>query len=295
MTADAREFDVHTGPRGLRLRVSAWGTPTADTPTIVVLHGFLEQSAAWDAVAKRLAPRHVVAPDHRGHGLSDHVGEGGFYHFWDYVADVDAVIDEVSDGPVDLVGHSMGGSIATLVAACVPEKIRRLVLVEGLGPPDGEPRVLEQARRALRHRRRPPRHRRVIDVEDAVTRMMRGNPDLPVEAARRLAARQTESDPSAGEDEAQSLRWTWDALHRARSPQAFSAARQRVFLEAIEAPTLMIEGGTSPYRFIPDLDARRAALAEARTVVIEDCGHHPHHTHPDRLAALILEHCHVGA
>jgi len=285
------ERDLHTGPRGLRLRLRIHGADIDGVP-VVVLHGYLEQSAAWDRVARALQPRRVLAPDHRGHGLSEHLGAGGFYHFWDYVGDADAVVDHaLQDLPdqqqVDLVGHSMGGTVACLLAACVPDKIRRLVLIEGLGPPDGEPRALQQARTALRHRRSPPTHRGIADLDEAVTRMRRGNRDLPASVAPQLAARLTEPDPDRNDG---SLRWTWDALHRARSPQAFSAQRFMTFLGAINAPTLMVEGADSPYRHIPDLDARRQALPQARTVVLPECGHHPHHTHPHDLAELIREH-----
>jgi pimeloyl-ACP methyl ester carboxylesterase len=276
-----RTTRLHTGARGLWLAVHHWG-PEAGRP-VVILHGFLEQGPAWGAVARALAPRRVVAPDHRGHGRSGHVGAGGFYHFWDYVADVDALLDALGEGPVDLVGHSMGGTLAVLVAACVPEKVRRLVLVEGLGPPDGSPRALEQARAALRHRRRPPRHRPVDGPDDAVQRMRKGNPDLPAHRAPDLARHLIRP---AGE----TWSWTWDPLHRARSPQAFSAAGFRTFLAAVEAPVLLVDGATSPYQHIPDLDDRRAALQDARVHTLADTGHHPHHTCPAVLADLIREH-----
>lgn len=287
-----REQELRTGERGLTLRLCAWGAPSEDRLPILILHGYLEQGAAWDAVARALGPRHVVAPDHRGHGLSEHVGAGGFYHFWDYVPDVDAVVEHLG-GRVDLVGHSMGGSMAVLYAACAPDRVRRLVLVEGLGPPDGDARAVEQARTSLRHRRRPPSHRGISDVDEAITRMRRGNPDLPVEVARGLAERQTR--PAGEDNPGDALTWTWDALHRARSPAAFSAARFMQFLAAIEAPTLMVEGGRSPYQHIPDLAERRASLQDARTVVLPDCGHHPHHTHVPALADLIREHLDAGA
>ena len=279
----SESFTLNTGPRGLDLAVQSWGSP-GERPLVVILHGYLDQSAAWDTVARALAPRFIVAPDHRGHGLSEHVGRGGFYHFWDYVADVDALIDHVG-GTVDLVGHSMGGTMAALVSACVPDKVRRLVLVEGLGPPDGAPHALAQARTALKHRRHPPTHRPSPDLDMAITRMRRGNPDIPEDLAPALAERVTRPDPDGD-----GLTWTWDPLHRARSPVAFDAGRFLTFLRAIEAPTLMVEGARSPYRQIPGLDARRASVQDARTLVFDDCGHNPHHTHAAELAACIRDH-----
>lgn len=278
--SERRERRVQAGPNGLQICVRETGE--AGGVPVVVLHGYLEQSAAWDAVADALQPRWVVAPDFRGHGLSDHVGPGGFYHFWDYVADVDAIIDEVG-GRVDLVGHSMGGTVAGLLAGCAPEKVRRLVLVEGLGPPDSQAVTLDRARTSLRHRRDPPRHRPIVDLDDAIRRMRRGNPDLPASVAPALARRLTRP-------EGDGLAWRWDALHRARSPRAFSAATFRIFLRAIEAPTLVIDGSSSIYQGIPDLEARRSELRDVRRVVLDGVGHHPHHTCPDALAGHIREH-----
>jgi pimeloyl-ACP methyl ester carboxylesterase len=276
-----RERDLRTGPRGLRLRLREHGP--VDGPPVVVLHGYLEQSAAWDDVALRLTGRRVVAPDHRGHGRSEHVGPGGFYHFWDYVADAVSVLDDLGP-PLDLVGHSMGGSIAALVAAVAPERVRSLVLIEGLGPPDGDDGAVRQARQALAHRLDPPTHRPVRDLDEAVERMRRANPDLPPQTARRMAVRAVDPTPDG------QLLWSFDPLHRARSPQAFSARAFRAFLRAIRAPTLLIEGGASPVSRIPDLDERRDCLPDARRVILDGVGHNPHHTAPDQLAALILEH-----
>ncbi|TVQ93131.1 MAG: alpha/beta hydrolase [Deltaproteobacteria bacterium] len=279
--APPRERRVQTDPRGLRLCVREHGI--ASGVPLLILHGYLEQSAAWDPIAIGLAPRWVVAPDHRGHGLSDHAGVGGSYPFWDYVADVAALVEDLG-GQVDLVGHSMGGTIAALYAACRPAQVRKLVLIEGLGPPDGEPRAVQQARQALRQRLDPPAHRPLADLEEAVVRMRRANPTLSEPTARALAARTTAPVPGGG------LIWTFDPLHRARSHQAFSAHRFMAFLRAIEAPTLLVEGGASPMQGVPDLAERRANLLHADRIVLEGVGHHPHHECPQALIALLKEH-----
>ena len=79
----------------------------------------------------------VLAIDNRGFGDSDRAPAGSYYHFPDYVADLARVVDHLlPDGsPFTLVGHSMGGSIATLYASARPARVARLVNVEGLGGP----------------------------------------------------------------------------------------------------------------------------------------------------------------
>ena len=100
---------------GLRYHVLEWGVDDVSLQhTVVLLHGFLDMAWGWmRTVRARLAGRfHVIAPDLRGHGDSDRVGAGGYYHFIDYLADLHELIDKLGRTKVSLVGHSMGGSIA---------------------------------------------------------------------------------------------------------------------------------------------------------------------------------------
>ena len=114
---------------GLRYHFLEWGgdDPTLDH-TVVLIHGFLDLSWTWEAVAAAgLAGKyHLVAPDLRGHGDSDRVGAGGYYHFMDYLADLQDLIDQVGRKHVSLVGHSPRGSgRASEVAASVTIRSRK--------------------------------------------------------------------------------------------------------------------------------------------------------------------------
>lgn len=271
------EWDF-TGLRdGPTLRIREWGAPLAGRPPVVILHGFLEQSAAWDEVAERLSGR-VLAPDQRGHGLSGQTPPGTSYWFWDYVADLDALVEHLG-GPVDLVGHSMGGSVAVLLAGARPERVRRLVLVEGLGPPESGHEALPRGRKFLEARRVLPEHRVMRDVDEAVDRIRRANPNIAEAVARRLATRTVKAVPGG-------VVWTWDPRHRARSPYPFRADTFGTFLAAVAAPTLVVDGGASPFA-LPDAAARAANLRDATHVAIDGAGHLVHHDRPAELAAAI--------
>lgn len=273
-----RELSIALGPRRLTLAVCQWN-PGEGTP-LVVLHGFLEQGAAWDAVSTRLE-RTVYAPDQRGHGRSQHVGVGGFYHFWDYVADVDGLLEQISpDAPVDLLGHSMGGTVACLYAGTRPKRVRRLILAEGLGPPDTEADNVQRARQFLHHLREPRSHGAPFEApEAAAARMRKHNPSLTEANALTLAERLVERSDDG-------WHWRWDALHRARSPQPFSERQFVRFLEAITAPTLVVYGEESPF---PGIE-RAAFLADAVIERIPGAGHLLHHDQPAALAAHIEAH-----
>ena len=131
----ARKLRLMTG---LTYNVLEWEGPAAPGDlTFVLVHGFADLGYTWCEVAERLAPHgHVIAPDLRGHGDSDWISGGGYYHFMDYVADLDDVIAQLARRRVVLVGHSMGGSVSSYYAGTRPTRLAGLVLLEGLGPPD---------------------------------------------------------------------------------------------------------------------------------------------------------------
>jgi pimeloyl-ACP methyl ester carboxylesterase len=80
-------------------------------------------------------PMWIIAPDCRGHGDSGWVGTGGYYHFPDYVLDLDSLIRTLKVSSVVLMGHSMGGTISFLYSGTFPTRVKKLILVEGVGPP----------------------------------------------------------------------------------------------------------------------------------------------------------------
>lgn len=283
------EVRFHTGPKGLELALCRWGAPVDGRPPVVLLHGYLEQGAAWQAVAEQLSGE-LIAADHRGHGRSEHVGAGGYYHFWDYVSDLDALVSHLG-GQVDLVGHSMGGTIATLFAGARPDRVRRLVLAEGLGPPDTTAMAVEHGRQYLDALASPPRHRPLADLEDAARRLSRWARHLDPERARTLARRVTR--PARAEDVAPdtvlqpgALVWTWDPLHRSRSPRPFSEAQFAHFVKAWTGPTLVLDGAASGF-LVQAQASRRAWLSHATHLEIPGAGHLLHHDAPDATAAAI--------
>ncbi len=140
----AQEFTL-TLPE-LRIAAKRWRTPTVpeeaqgNAITVLALHGWLDNANSFDRLAPALLARvpqgrhlEIVAVDLPGHGLSDHRTEGP-YHFIDAVADTIAIANALNWERFSLLGHSMGGGIATLIAGTLPERIEKLALVEALGP-----------------------------------------------------------------------------------------------------------------------------------------------------------------
>lgn len=110
-----------------------WGPP--DAPILLMLHGFPEYSGAWAELAERLSDRfRCIAPDQRGYGQSWAPADVADYATGKLVGDMAALIDHLGGGPVTLVGHDWGASVAYVLAARHPDRVGRLIILNGVHP-----------------------------------------------------------------------------------------------------------------------------------------------------------------
>ncbi|MGH7809401.1 MAG: alpha/beta fold hydrolase [Candidatus Binatia bacterium] len=272
---------------GLPIHYLEWGEP--DGAPIVLVHGFLDLAYSWqrfadELLAKTQSPLRIIAPDCRGHGDSGWVGAGGYYHFPDYVLDLDCVIRATDVGPCKIIGHSMGGTIAFLYSGAFPSRVSKLVLIEGIGPAgmhfsDAPPRmehwIAEVHQRGRRH------YREYTGVEAGASQLRQTNPRLNDAFARELAR--------AGMKQNHNGKWVWkfDPLHRTAAPLPFYADQALEFLRRIECPVLIVDGKESHQSARGDKQRRYAAIADHRRVVIDDAGHMVHHDNPRQLAEIV--------
>lgn len=274
--------------------VLEWAPAVAPRGVVVLVHGFMDAAGTWDHVAPSLAAAgfRVLAPDMRGFGRAPRVSGGGYYHFSDYVFDLADVIDALSpDAPVALVGHSMGGTVVTLVSGAFPERVTRLVTIEGLGPPDNAAEVAPARMRSWIDGVRAVRRRELeapVSREDAFRRLCLKHPSVPVEVLRtRLEHLVEEREEEEADGGGGGVRWRFDPLHRTTAPVPFFA---RVFVEfarKITCPVLFVSGG--PEGFHPaDEETRLAAFAHLSRVEIAGAGHMVHWTRPDELASELV-------
>ena len=274
--------------RWVRLRdftfcLCEWGRPT--DPLVLILHGWLDQGAAWNRVAQRLVADgfYVVAPDQRGHGQSDHTPPGTGYHFAEYLADLDALIANLNRPVQILVGHSMGGTVATLYAGLRPDRIPSLVLIEGLGPAKVPLQdAVDQMQVYLDHQIREWVHHPMDNVQAAARRLQRFNPGLPDDESIFLANRVTQEVDGR-------LIWTWDPRHRSRSAIAYDVDRHLTCLSRIQSVTHYVQGTRSWYIQLPDLEQRLAAIPDVRTRHEFDAGHALHIDCPIEVAGVIRQ------
>ncbi len=254
---------------------------------VLLLHGFLEHAHVWELVAPRLAADgwHVYALDWRGHGASEWVGRGGYYHFADYVADLAGIVPQLG-GRVALVAHSMGGNAALLYAGAAPERVRALAAIEGIGPPDSDPAeaVQRYAHWLADLERVATRPRPALTIETARDRLRERYPRLAEAALALLAEHGTRVVDAAG-----TRQWAFDPLHQTRAPQPYYAAQARGFWARIACPVLYVEGEETWMR-LPEAElAERLAVLRAERTVIPGSAHHPHLERPEHLAEVLRE------
>lgn len=273
--------------RGLAIHYLEWGEPAGEP--IVLVHGFLDQAHSWkffvaELIAQTLRPLWIIAPDCRGHGDSGWVGDGGYYHFPDYVFDLDCVIRSVGTTRFHLVGHSMGGTISFLYAGAFPERLANLVLIEGVGPLG-----MEFADAPLRmagwigelHDRGRNHFREYTSIEAGANQLQQTNPRLRKEFAIDLAR--------AGMRQNDKGKWIWkfDPLHRTAAPQPFYTAQALEFFRRIECPVLIVDGHESRQNRRTDKQERYDAIRHHRMARIARAGHMVHQDNPEELAKTV--------
>jgi pimeloyl-ACP methyl ester carboxylesterase len=266
----------------LRHHLLDWG---GDGPLVLLLHGLAEHAHVWDLVAPQIvaAGYSVLALDWRGHGDSEWIGRGGYYHFADYTADLAFLLRHLGRSAA-LVGHSMGGNAAATYAGTEPERVSALALIEGLGPPDCAPEDAPErfVGWLAGLDRQAERDRRSMTLDEATKRLAERFPLFSAEVARHMAVH--------GTREADGRRtWKFDPLHQTRTPQPYYFAQSRAFYRRIACPVLYIEGTRSYISAAPVEIDRRVAAIGAERVTIDGAGHHVHLEQPATVAKCLTD------
>ena len=257
----------------LKLHYVDWGNP--EKPLAVLIHGGRDHCCNWDWVALDLRRHfHLVAPDLRGHGDSDWA-IGGNYAMVDYVLDVAQLMDAIAREPVTLIGHSLGAAIALQYAGTFCERVKRVIAIEGLGPPASMllqlPAYVRMKQwvsdmQALAQRKM----REYKSIDEALARMREANPRLTVEQARHLTIH------GVRRNEDGTYSWKFDNYTRATSPYLFNLAEAMEIWRQIISPTLLVAGDES-WAEEWEKDRRYEAFRSAERITIKDAGHWVHH------------------
>jgi pimeloyl-ACP methyl ester carboxylesterase len=260
----------------LRLHYVDWGN--SEAPPLLLVHGGRDHCRNWDWVAQELRKDyHVIAPDLRGHGDSQWI-TGGTYATMDYVYDIAQLIHQLDLAPLRIVAHSMGGNISLRYSGLYPDKVSKLVAIEGLGP---SPKMWEEMKKmeideGLRGwvkqlRKLSGRQiRRYRSIEEAAARMKEANPHLSVAQAQHLTVH------GINQNEDGSYSWKFDNYIRAFPSGGLRLEDTEYILSKISCPTMLVYGEESDASN-PAEDGRDKTFSDVRVENVASAGHWVHH------------------
>jgi pimeloyl-ACP methyl ester carboxylesterase len=267
-----------------RLKLHFWDWGQNGKPALVLVHGGLDHARNWDWVARALREHfHVYAVDLRGHGNSAWA-PGALYSIAEYTLDLSALADVIGNFPIYLIGHSLGGILTLLYSGIYPDRVRKVVSIEGLGlpvshrvhhPAPERTRTWMEGVRQAEHRE----PRTYPNLTAAVSRMKEANPHLSDEVARHLTVHGTNWNPDG------SLVWKFDNYVRILPPYGHNIDDFRAIFSQIACPVLLF-WGTESRMPDPETDSRAAAIENRLVVKVPGAGHWVHH---DRLDLFLEE------
>jgi pimeloyl-ACP methyl ester carboxylesterase len=280
--------------RNLTYHVQTWGQPAPDKTPLVMVHGWMDVAASYQFVVDALRQDHyVIAPDWRGYGKTTGAPTDNYW-FPDYLADLDFLLDHYAPNqPVNLVGHSMGGNVVMFYGGVRPERVRRLVNLEGFGMPATKPSHA------------PGRY---ASWMDELKKLHRGEMDLKAyDSADGVARRLMKTNPRLGQDKADWLARHWaaenadgqwaiqgDPAHKLTNAQLFRVEEVIALYQGLTMPVLAVEASDNSLDMwwrgkytLAEYHERLKAVPNVEIARIDDAGHMMHHDQPDVLAALI--------
>jgi len=283
-----RPAETFTRPvRGIAHHFTCWPGDTG-SPPVFLLHGFMDCGATFQFVADAMSsPRTLLAPDWRGFGQSGWNPQG--YWYPDYFADLDTMLEDLSPGlPADLVGHSMGGNIAMVYAGLRPDRVRRVVSLEGFGLPGAPPQLAPGRYRDWLDQWRQPEPASVFPGIEVFAGVLRKrNPRLSPQRADFVARAWSEPLPDGR------VRTRFDPTHKRVNPVLYRREEAEACWAEVRAPLLYVAGAESDFlsrlQGAGDPQRVRELIPQLEPRVIAAAGHMVHHEQPEAVAALVEE------
>jgi pimeloyl-ACP methyl ester carboxylesterase len=291
--------------RKMNYHVLVWGDAASPLPPLVLMHGWMDVAASYQFVVDVLSEaffsnRLIIAADWRGYGKTTGAPVDNYW-FPDYLADLDFLLDHYAgDKQVDLVGHSMGGNVVMMYAGSRPERVRRLINLEGFGMP------------VFASEKAPSRYAQWMDE---LKKLHRGEMDLSAyDKADGVARRLMKTNPRLGRDEAGKAKANWlarhwaaenaqgkweilgDPAHKIINANLNNVAEALALYKSITAPVLVVEasddslsGWWNGKYTLAEFHERLKNVPDCTVKVVQDAGHMMHHDQPLVLAGMIEE------
>lgn len=252
-------------------------------PILLMLHGWQDNSGSFEPLAPLLCEHFdLVMPDWPGHGYSDHKGADSFYPFFDYVDDLHQLILQLGDRPIYLVGHSLGGLVASSWCAAFPERARGLVMIEALGPmSERDDNVVERLRNSIDSRSAMKTSRELPSLEAAL-KLRRGINKVSINDLTPMVTRGIEQVGAV-------WRWRHDAKLKTDAIYRMSTHHAEHLIRGIKCPVLAILGEDGYPALRSPLAEKRMAWFQDLTVEKVAGTHHCHLQSQVETASLIID------
>jgi pimeloyl-ACP methyl ester carboxylesterase len=250
---------------------------------MILVHGGLDHARSWDWVARALRDDfHVYAVDLRGHGNSAWA-PGALYSVAEHLLDLTVLAGIIGAFPIYIIGHSLGAVVSLLYSGVYPDRVKKVVAIEGMGLPlqaaqrPVSERLREWIERTRKAESRTPQS--YPNLAAAVARMKEVNPFLSDEVAEHLTLHGTNWNADG------SIIWKFDNYARLFPPYGANLEDAREIFQRIVCPALLFWGKESFARD-PELTGEAAAIRDHRVVRVEHAGHWVHH---DQLEVFLRE------
>jgi pimeloyl-ACP methyl ester carboxylesterase len=265
----------------IKLAAKVWGDESLHP--LLALHGWFDNAGSFDRIAPLLCTHfHIVAIDFPGHGRSQWRLAGVWYHYVDYVSDIIATIRALGWTKFSLLGHSLGGTVASVFAACRPDNVDRLILIEALGPIAGDSSLtLAQFQRGMDQRESyDEKSLRVFAREDDAISARRKVNNFSEGAAIAIVSRGIKSVDGG-------FSWSSDPRLTLATPVRLTEEQILAMLKGISAKTLLVLAQPeAPYLPRETMQRRIDCVSNIEVHRIAG-GHHLHLEDAAPIAALI--------
>lgn len=260
---------------GLRLTLHEYCTQSPPTKNILFLHGYLDTGRTFTKIIKNLNRNYAAfCLDFRGHGESDPIPQGGSAHLLDHVKDTYWTMRHLSKRKqtVDiLVGHSMGGNVALMLAGAMPNIVSKLILLDSLGPPSEDPK--QQPQRlgsALRAHAAPSPFTSFSSRKEASEYIFSKNSGMSLKAAQSMAFSNLVQSKSTGK------KWIFPFDDRMRGPAPFRFPESvwRAFCKSVDCPVLFLRAEKGYIPGSGEYADRFHYFKQATKITIPNASHH---------------------
>ncbi len=257
--------------------------PESNKPILLLVHGWLDNAASFTELMAELNDYRCLALDLPGHGYSDHLPPYASYHFIDGVTLILQFLEALNLNNVTMIGHSLGGCMASILAGGAPEKISKLILLDALGPLTAPPELAAEKYQDFLKNQKVQKRKgtRQYETLEQACQHRAANGYLSADLLGPIVQRGTQQ---IGEH----YQWRHDPKLLLPSPIRMTQTQVVSFLQRVTAPTLLILAKQG-FKFDEQMYHARADAVQDIKVQTLECGHHLHIEQPKTCGQLIKD------